>query len=448
MKHIGMKLFLGFISMAVLTIGILWVVQAGFMRNTYQNERIEAVSLSVSEASQSGTADFDALAEQLNATLVVIDAGGNLTYRSQTLPMMGMMQRTLQAMIPDQVDGTAHFVKAMVGSTRYAVLGHALNGGGYLFAVFSLADLDGASDILRRQLWIITLVLVLASVLLAILLSGKLARPIRAVTHAARELAAGKFDVRLQVRSQDEIGQLTEALNDLGAELGRTEKLRQELIANVSHELRSPLTVIQGYAETVRDVTWPDEAKRTDQLTLIADESSRLTRVVKDILDYSRLQAGVEKLHLTDFLISPVLDQLSRQYELEAARHQVSLQINCPDLTVRFDRDRFDQVMHNLLNNAINHARPGSTVEISVSAQDRASRIKIVNQSEPIPTAELAKIWDRYYQVSRSDSERPLGTGLGLAIVKSIFDWHGVGYGVSSNPDGTAFWFETCTQEG
>lgn len=448
MKHIGMKLFLGFISMAVLTIGILWVVQAGFMRNTYQNERVDAVSKSVSEAAQSGTADFGALAEQINATLVVLDTSGNLTYRSQTLPMMGMMQRTLQAMIPDQVDGTAHFVNAMAGSTRYAVLGHALNDGGYLFAVFSLADLDGASDILRRQLWIITLVLVLASVLLAILLSGKLARPIRAVTHAARELAAGKFDVRLQVRSQDEIGQLTEALNDLGSELGRTEKLRQELIANVSHELRSPLTVIQGYAETVRDVTWPDETKRTDQLTLIADESSRLTRVVKDILDYSRLQAGVEKLHVTDFSACPVLSQLSRQYELEAARHHVSLQINCPDLTVRFDRDRFDQVLHNLINNAINHARPGSVVEISVSKQDKISRIEIVNQGDPIPAAELSKIWDRYYQVSRSDSERPLGTGLGLAIVKSIFDWHGVRYGVSSNPAGTAFWFETVAQEG
>jgi len=180
------------------------------------------------------------------------------------------------------------------------------------------------------------------SVLLAVFLSGRMSRPIRAVTRAAWEMASGKLDVRLPVKSQDEIGQLTEALNDLGTELGRTEKLRQELIANVSHELRSPLSVIQGYAETVRDVTWPNEAKRTEQLTIIAEESSRLTRVVKDILDYSRLQAGVEHLSLMSFPVCPVFEQLLKQYDIEAIRHHVTVQISCPELTVVFDRDRFD----------------------------------------------------------------------------------------------------------
>ncbi|MEA4889873.1 MAG: HAMP domain-containing sensor histidine kinase [Clostridiaceae bacterium] len=446
MKHIGTKLFLGFISMAFLTIGILWIIQAGFMRDTYLNERIDAVDKTIRETAQNGSIDYDGLAEQLNVSLIVCDQDGNLTYRSQGLPMMGMMIRTVQSMIPSEADGKAHYVNSLSGSTRYALLGNQTKDGSYLFAVFSLADLDEASSILRRQLWLITLVLVVSSIILAVFLSGKLSKPVRAVTGAARELAAGRLDVRLPVNSQDEIGQLTTALNDLGAELGRTEKLRQELIANVSHELRSPLAVIQGYAEIIRDVTWPDESKRTEQLNIIVDESSRLARVVKDILDYSRLQAGVDKLNIVEFPICPVFEQLMKQYELEAGRHRVTLRVQCPDQTIRFDQDRFEQVMHNLVNNAINHAYPESAVEISAIKQDSISRIEIKSTGDPIPSEAIDKIWERYYRAGRGGSSRPLGTGLGLAIVKSIFDQHKVHYGVSSQNNQTLFWFETCNQ--
>ncbi len=444
MKHIGMKLFLGFISMAVLTIGVLWIVQAGFMRNIYLNERVNSVNLKITQASESDAVDYDILAEDLNVSLIVLDSSGRTAYRSQGLPMMMLMVRTAQTMIPSQTDGTPVYLKANTGVSRYALLGHELQDGNYLFAVFSLADLDASAQLLNRQLWIVTVVLVILSVILAVFLSGKLSRPIRSVTRAARELASGKFDVRLPVQSQDEIGQLTEALNDLGAELGRTEKLRQELIANVSHELRSPLAVIQGYAETVRDVTWPIEAKRTEQLGIIADEASRLTRVVRDILDYSRLQSGVRQPNLTAFPVCSVFKQLQKQFELEASRHHVSLQMNCPDVNISFDRESFDQVMHNLLNNAMNHAKTGTVIEMTAIEQNSLCRIEVANQGAPIPQDEQSRIWERYYRADQIDTGKPLGTGLGLAIVKSIFDQHAVRYGVTSDEQNTVFWFETC----
>ena len=136
MKHIGTKLFLGFIGMAILTIGILWIVQAGFMRNTYLNERINSVEQSISKAAKNGATDYDGLAEQLNASLIVFDKNSSLTYRSQGLPMVGMMVRTIQDLIPSDVDGKARYVSSMSGSTRYAFLGNKTSDGGYLFAVF------------------------------------------------------------------------------------------------------------------------------------------------------------------------------------------------------------------------------------------------------------------------------------------------------------------------
>ena len=444
MRHIGMKLFLGFISMAIMTIVVIWIVQAGFMRNYYQNQRMDEVRHEILEAAQSDAIDYDELAQNLNVSLLVTDDAGTVEYRSQGLPMMMMMVSSAQSMIPSDMDGTPHFVRSKPGEPRYALVGQELKGGGYLFAVFSMADLDGASQMIRQQLRFITVLLVGLSVLLAVFLSGKMSRPIRAVTKAARDLASGKYDVRLPVQSKDEIGQLTEALNDLGIELGRTENLRHELIANVSHELRSPLTVIQGYAETIRDVTWPDASKRTEQLNMIADESARLTRVVKDILDYSSLQAGMEHLNKTLFSTGPVLDLLLKKFAMEAEQHHITLRTQGTDMPIFFDRDRFDQVMHNLMNNAMNHARPDSVIEISTSDADGVCKMEVKNQGDPIPPEALLHIWDRYYRADQIDTGRPMGTGLGLAIVKSILDRHEVRYGVQSDTDQTVFWFESC----
>jgi len=444
MKHIGTKLFLGFISMTILTIAVIWIIQAGFMNNVYLDQRIHSVQDDISRAAKSGETDYDALAENMNVSLIAADDDGNIVYRSQGLPMMKRMLLAASDMIPEEADGEPQYFTNLSGKIRYAIIGAETKDGSYLFAVFSVADLDEASQLLYQQLWIVTIVLILLSVLLAIFLSGRMSRPIHAVTRAARDLAAGKLDVRLPVKTHDEIGQMTEALNDLSIELGHTESLRHELIANVSHELRAPLAVIQGYAETVRDVSWPNEEKRTEQLNIIADEASRLTRVVKDILDYSRLQAGVEHLNLQSFPVCPVLRELQKQYDLEAGLHKVTIQMDCPDIDVIFDRDRFVQVIHNLLNNAINHAQPDSTVKISAERQKGICRIAVINQGETIPAESLPKIWERYFRADRIGTGRLLGTGLGLAIVKSIFDQHGVRYGVASENGTTVFWFETA----
>jgi signal transduction histidine kinase len=304
-------------------------------------------------------------------------------------------------------------------------------------------DVENASRILLQQLWIITAVLFVLSITLAIILAHMFSRPIRRVTQAAREMASGMLDIHLPVCSKDEVGQLTVALNELGVELKKTENLRHELIANVSHELRSPLTVIRGFAETVRDVTWPDQEKRSSQLTMIADEASRLSKIVSDILDYSRLQAGVDHIEITDFSVCSKLSEVIDHYKPEAEKKNLSLNLDCPDLTVRFDQNRFSQVLINLLNNAINHAAIGSSVFINVAVKSHEARVSIQNSGKSIPAEELSQIWDRYYQAEQINDNKPLGTGLGLSIVKSIFDVHGVSYGVHSQNELTVFWFDT-----
>lgn len=447
MKHIGFKLFTGFLCMAILTVVILWIVQAGIMKDSYLTERVNAVDAAVQKAIENNNIDYQALEESLTADFIMLDNRGDVEYISPGTPMRGMIIGSCQSMSKQGEEGIVQYINSMAGNTRYAILGRPLKQEGYLYAVFSLTNVEEASRILRQQLWIVTIALLAISIVFAIILSRKFARPIREVTGAARSMAAGKLNVKLPVRSKDEIGQLTLALNDLGEQLQKTESLRKELIANVSHELRAPLSVIQGYAETVRDVTWPYAEKRTEQLTMITNEAARLSRIVTDILDYSRLQAGVEKLTVSDFSVLSVLQMTVKRHELDASYKDIAIKLNCEDAIIRFDRYKFEQVVDNLLNNAINHAEQGSGIEIKIEQTSDISRIFIKNRGEIIPKDELAHIWDRYYRAQQISENRRLGTGLGLAIVKSILEIHGVTYGVASADSNTEFWFDTLPIE-
>lgn len=443
MKSIGIKLFLGFIAMAATTLVVLWLIQAGVMRNSYLHEKLTSVDQAIDRAIDSEREDYDQLGEEINANLFVLDRTGKLVYRTQGLPMMGMMIRSAKAMIPERIDGEAQFVEGTTGSNRYGIIGKSISGQKVLFAVFSLADVDEAERLLRQQLWTITLILVVISVVLAIVLSRRLSQPIKAVTAAANQLAKGQYAISLPVVSKDETGQLTQALNNLSVELQKSDQLQKELIANVSHELRAPLSVIKGYAETVRDVTWPYEDKRHQQLTLIADESDRLTAIVKDILDYSRLQSGVIRLNQQAVVLCPVLKEIQTRYEQVAVLKETPLIYTCipEEITILFDPERLRQVIHNLVQNALNHAEDHTPVTITATRQDDKCRLTVQNQGEVIPSELLDRIWDRYYR-SPVSGKHVFGTGLGLAIVKSILDQHQVSYGVESHNRMTRFWFD------
>lgn len=462
---------MSFLAMAALTVGLLWLIQAGLMRDMYLNQRIAEVRSAIDLAAATATADgngldVDALSASINSSIILFGADGQIVSTSSRMPMMGMATRHMQTMITQANFSECEIFSTNDPSTRYALIGQHLNGQGHVFALFSLVDVDVAARILRNQLSLITIVLALAATLLALLLSHRLSKPILEATRAARQLAAGHLDVQLKVRGQDEIAGLSKALNELGVQLQSTENLRRELIANVSHELRSPLTVIQGYAETVRDVTWPDETKRQEQLTMISDEATRLTQVVGDILDYSKLQAGVKPPEMTNFSVGQVLENLRRRFELEAATRHLTLRVDCSVEKIRFDLRQFDQVLTNLIANAINHADPDTAIHIvaepivaapistpsmradsidaaAVEAHKDQAKISITNSGDTISEEERPKLWDRFYRSEHVQDEQRLGSGLGLAIVRSILLQHQVQFGVESKNRVTTFWFET-----
>lgn len=441
MKHIVSKLMIGFLSMALLAVALVWLIQAVFLSDSYLNQRVNTIEATLADVGEFTNTDFASLESSLNISLLAVGDDGATVYQSDTLPMRGLILKKIPEMIESVGDGI-QYLQTESPDTRYALVSLQVDDG-YLFAIFSMVDVSEASRVLLQQLWIITAVLTSAALILSILLSRLFSRPILRVTKAAHEMAEGNYDIALPVTTKDEIGELTNTLNELGVELGKAENLRKELIANVSHELRAPLAIIQGFAETVRDITWPDEKKRTEHLTMIAEEATRLSKLVTDILDYSKLETGSEDIMPTDFESGQALNEMVERFEIEAGKKDVALELHCPDGTIRFDRGKFIQVMSNLMINAIQHAPKRSVVRIRCEEDGAALRIYVENAGKPIPPEEIEKIWDRYHRAPQSGRAGSLGTGLGLAIVKSILTQHGVKYGVSSDEAKTVFWFET-----
>ena len=255
-------------------------------------------------------------------------------------------------------------------------------------------------------------------------------------------MAAGNYDVQVQVDRQDELGLLAQEFNRMAREVQRSARLEKEILANVSHDLRTPLTLIKGYAETVRDLTGEDETRRTEQCNIIVDETDRLSALVNSVMELSKVQSGTEKPNLVDFDMSELCFEVAGRYDAVCDRNGWTLRLEadraCP---VRADPAMMERVLHNLLGNATHHMGPDGVFILRAIPLAGSCRVEVEDHGPGIPPEDLPYIFDRYYR-ARSDAGKA-GTGLGLSITKAILQQHGFAFGVDSTlGKGSVFWFE------
>lgn len=237
------------------------------------------------------------------------------------------------------------------------------------------------------------------------------------------------------------MAELNETLVVAAEELGQVEKLQNELIANISHDLRTPLTMIGGYAEVMRDI--PGEAT-PENLQIMIDETTRLTTLVNELLDFSRLQTGHVELTLAPFSLTAcvrdIVARVSKLTEKDGYRVVFEPESDCRAVG---DEKRIEQVIYNLLGNALTYTGPDKRVVVTQARRGSVIRVTICDSGEGIAEDELPLIWNRYYRAKESHRRAVIGSGLGLSIVRSILEHHGAAYGVDSVPgEGARFWFE------
>lgn len=329
-----------------------------------------------------------------------------------------------------------------IGSTRQMLVGQLSADGKYGIIVSTgMAQIATAAEVLRSILWPVALILLVLDLLFAMLFSRWFTRPVQQLSSGAKEIAAGNYDIQLPVVHHDEIGQLAEDFNHMAAEVKRSAQLEKDILANVSHDLRTPLTLIKGYAETVRDLTGTDAEKRTEQCNIIVDETDRLSALVNSVMELSKVQSGAEKPNLIDFDMGELCFEVAGRYDALCDQNHWHLELQADEAApVRADPAMMERVLHNLLGNAFHHIGADGQVMLRVLPQAVGCRVEIEDHGPGIPPEDLPYIFDRYYR-ARQDSGK-VGTGLGLSITKAILQQHGFAFGVNSAiGQGSTFWF-------
>lgn len=294
---------------------------------------------------------------------------------------------------------------------------------------------------LQMQLYLITVIMLLLSVLLALLISGRISRPIINLNNSAKLLAKGKYETHFSAKGFLEITELSDTLNLAANELSKVENLRRELMANISHDLRTPLALIYSYAEMMHD--FPMEITPA-QTQIIMDETKRLTSLVNDVLDVSQLQTGWVELNLQKYNVSNSIKETTNRMAtlLKKDGYEIIFEYD-KEIVINADEVKITQVFYNLLLNAINYSGDDKKVTIRQTVIDDYIKIEIIDSGDGIASEDLPYIWDRYYKVDKHHKRSVTGTGLGLSIVKKILDLHHAEYGVESTlGGGSNFWFK------
>ncbi|MED1557671.1 HAMP domain-containing sensor histidine kinase [Bacillus paramycoides] len=330
----------------------------------------------------------------------------------------------------------------------------------YAFAIASLQPVNEAMLVLKDYYVYALIIVFLVIILLSFYYSKIIVKPLIKINRVTKKMANFDFSEKLPVAADDEIGGLSSSINTLSVNLKdridrlnvantklqqdiererQLEKTRKEFISGVSHELKTPLSVIRSFAEGIKDGVSKDTTYYTD---VILEETENMNRLIVEMLELAKLESGTYKLDMSTFSIGELIQQVYAKlsFSMEEKHLQVDVHADA-SLFVKANRSRIEQVVVNLLSNAIRYTPDGEKIHVSVVETEDKVKIEIENTGNPIPEESLEKIWDRFYRLDASRSRHTGGTGLGLSIVKNILDLHHAEYGVYNTTNSVVFYF-------
>ena len=475
------QIFLGFVGFAGVLLVFLWLFQIVFLDSFYQTIKTEnikscAAAIEQNIDSRGLSSLVDDVSTQNDVSIRILDLNINNLFQDlysvQASPDSAIHRMDFQDLYQyyarAETQGgklletttnqwnTEYFIRGQNGSIYgiapptdrtsnesllYVSLVPREDGSHVMLMLHSpISPVNSTVETLRVQLLIITGILVVLTLVLSIVLSRTISKPIVKVTESAKGLARGQYDIPFEEEGYKEIQQLNDTLSYAAGELSKVENLRRELIANISHDLRTPLTMITGYGEIMRDI--PGE-NTPENVQVIIDEATRLSNLVTDLLDLSKLQSGTQSLTLTEFNLTQSVRSILKRYAVLTSQDGYKVDFVCQgDVYVQADEIKISQVIYNLINNAVNYTGKDKKVIIRQERKDGFVTLSIWDTGEGIPKEQLGLVWERYYKLDKTHKRAAVGTGLGLSIVKNILDMHKAQYGVQSKVgEGSVFWF-------
>lgn len=314
---------------------------------------------------------------------------------------------------------------------------------GIIFLNTNLEDINAATKLLKSQMIYIIISLLVLSVIVAIFISKMINKPLVKITSTAKELSKGNYNVEFEKSNIAEIDELADVLTVAASEMNKTDELKRDLISNVSHDLKTPLTMIKAYAEMIRDIP-SDEEDRNKNLNIIISETDRLNVLVNDLLDLSKLEEGKTVLNIEEYDLVENIEDILEKYEIIKETENYKFEVDMPDKAiVKADKSKINQVIYNLINNAIEHTGDDLLVKISVKKQKDGYMVSITDTGKGLTEKEKTLVWNKYYKKEKKHKRNVVGSGIGLSIVKNVLEQHKFPYGIDSKLNQyTTFYFK------
>lgn len=349
-------------------------------------------------------------------------------------------------------------------SSNYLYLSATLDNGESLLLRASYDSMEESVKISTRFILYISVLMLILGVIVIFLITRRMVKPLTKLSTIAKEMAQMNFDTRYEVKTGDEIGELGGAINYMSDNLERTlgelksanqqlrqdleirnknDEMRRDFLSNVSHELKTPIALIQGYAEGLVENINDDEESRAFYCDVIMDEATKMNNLVKKLLDLNQLEFGTNTVKMEHFNLSEVINNLLFNADILFKQKEVVLEKEIPDHIYAWaDIYMVEEIFNNYLTNAFNHVTEKGTIKVTVDSHEDIVRVTVFNTGLPIPEEDINQIWDKFYKVDKARTREYGGSGVGLSIVKASMELLGQKYGVENKENGVLFYFE------
>jgi len=461
-KSLRAKLTVAFVIFVAINLALLWAMQSVFLQDYYRASMERKVNNAVNEVSlyyeTTEALNYDEFCSELSAVATKSDIffyveslDRSFAISSTDMSMQGRFfnKRFLekaQIVLMESGQSSITYIDDSIESETIICakqVDSEYRGSIYLYAIAPLTPLGPAIGIIRTQLMWVTFIVLVVGIIISAIVSKRFAKPLVEMSQEAVKLGQGNFDVDFKGADYREINELADSLNNAARELKASDELNKDLLANVSHDLRTPLTMIKSYAEMIRDLSGDNKEKREEHLNVIIDETDRMANLVSDILALSKMQAGVDQLYDEEFDLSETAESVFSTYKIvEQDGFEMKISGTDNPCMVFADERRISQVIANLLSNAIRYSDEEKYVSLSLNIESDRVVCQVEDHGIGIPEEDRDKIWNRYQKASRTGRRSNEGSGLGLSICAEILKREKADFGVkTATENGSMFWF-------
>ncbi|SKC59109.1 sensor histidine kinase [Maledivibacter halophilus] len=481
-NSIGKKLFIGIAFFALIIVSLSWLLNTKYLEDYYLDKKKDSLFEYAQDIQRDYKGNIDSIDERIaniensiGGSITIIDENGSEIYSSVFTQGRGgrgrwsvggislLTNEGIRRVLNGETTLESYIHPRF--NTMSFLLASPLTNGHILIMEAPVSSIKESVEIAKSFHIYIGIISLLIGTILAFIFSKIFTKPIVELNNVAKSMSKLDFSKKYIVKNNDEIDQLGKTINYLSDKLDTSitelnmankklkadiekerqlEKLRKEFISSVSHELKTPIALIQGYSEGLKDSVIEDEEDKNFYCDVIIDEANKMDKLVKDLLNLSQLESGYYQLQKESFNIYDLVKNIIDKFHPILNEKNISLKVNSDNKKLKIcgDLSRIEQVLVNFINNAINHVDDRKTIKINIKDHAQKVKVEIINTGEIISGDEIDKIWDSFYKVDKSRAREYGGTGLGLSIVKEILKLHNSSFGVVNVDGGVKFWFE------